>query len=157
MLPEIKMKSLFLWTQSTQDNTMKNIQNLAMLSAVIAFASCNSNKTEPQAEELKTETAMPAADTTNRVATEANPAVAGDEAKQIKVVEGTVKQIINGKDGYTAAILTKDNMTYQVTISHSNLTNHEQYRTFNLNEIVKVSGDYWETGAEKHITVREIQ
>lgn len=138
---------------------MKNIQNLAMLSAVIAFTSCNSNKAEPQAEqEPQTEAIAPSADTTNQVVTqEANPATAVEEVKQTKAIEGTVKQITNGKDGYTATILTKDNSTYQVTISHSNLTDHKQYRTFNLNEIVKVSGEYWKMGEEKHITVREIQ
>lgn len=133
---------------------MKNIQNLAMLSAVIAFASCNSNKPEPQTDtEPQKETITTEMDTAKQAA------AASQQAKpnETLTIEGTVKEIANGKDGYTASILTSDNQTYKATISHSNLKDAKQYRTFNTNEIVKVTGDSWKMGEENHITVREIQ
>jgi len=132
--------------------TMRNtIQSLAMMSAVIAFASCGQKKataTETETE-VKTEQVQvePVKDT-----------VAEQEAPkaETKTVEGTVKEINNGKDGYTAKIETKDKEAYFVTISHSNLTNHEQYKSVKVGEILKVTGDFWKTDSESHITVREI-
>lgn len=131
---------------------MKNtIQNLAMMSAVIAFASCGQKKattTETEGE-VKTEQVQvePVKDT-----------VAEPEAPkaETKTVEGIVKEINNGKDGYTAKIETKDKESYFVTISHSNLTNHEQYKSVKVGETLKVTGDFWKMDTESHITVREI-
>jgi len=123
------------------------IQNLAMLSAVIAFASCNTAKTETKAE-IPTETTVNASDST---------AVEETPKAEIKTVEGKVQEIQKGKDGYTAKIETQDKEVYFVTISHSNLKDHTQYRNANIGEIIKVSGDFWKMENENHITVREIQ
>ncbi|HMI06752.1 MAG TPA: hypothetical protein VK528_04340 [Flavobacterium sp.] len=73
---------------------MKNIQNLAMLSAVIAFASCNSNKAEPQADtDPQKETITTEMDTAKQAG------AANQQAKpnETLTVEGTVKEIANGK------------------------------------------------------------
>lgn len=130
---------------------MKNtIQNLAMMSAVIAFASCTEKKPVVTEEtEAKTEQVqpVPAKDTV--------PAAEAPKA-EIKTAEGVVKEINHGKDGYTAKIETKDKEIYFVTISHSNLTNHEQYKSVKLGETLKVTGDFWKMDTENHITVREI-
>lgn len=124
------------------------VQNLAMLSAVIAFG-CNSNKTESQSEmpadSIKTETDTTAA-ATDAAATTA-----------LKTIEGVVTSTTHGKDGYTATIETKDEGNFQATISRANLKDPKQYRDFNSNEIVKLTGDFWKMGAENQLTVREIQ
>ncbi|HLA54596.1 MAG TPA: hypothetical protein VK623_00725 [Flavobacterium sp.] len=126
-----------------------NIQNLAMLSAVIAFASCESHTkktiTESGTEIVKART--PIEDTINR---ETIPPL------ETKTVEGTVTDINNGKDGYTAKLETKEKEIYAVTISHSNLKNHEQYKTVKIGDQLKVTGDYWKLENENQITVREI-
>ena len=118
-----------------------NIQNLAMLSAVIAF-SCNSNKTGDK-DLRKIETVLAESKATPKPET--------------RIIEGTVKNIFHGKDGYTATIYTKENTTYYATISHSNLKDPAQYRELKPNEVVKLNGDYWKIDDEDQLTVREIQ
>ncbi|MFT3795913.1 hypothetical protein [Flavobacterium sp.] len=127
------------------------VQNLAMLSAVIAFG-CQSKQAEPQAEP---QTEAIAAETDTMV--QQPEAVADKPANDTKTIDGIVKEIANGKDGYTATIETKDQGLFKATISRANLTDAKQYRTFNVSEIVKLSGDYWKMGEEQQLTVREIQ
>lgn len=123
------------------------VQNLAMLSAVIAFG-CHSNKTEPQSE-------MPA---DNVTATDSATATTDAAATtETKTIEGVVTSISHGKDGYTATIETKGEGNFKATISRANLKDPKQYRDFNANEIVKLTGDFWKMGPENQLTVREIQ
>lgn len=124
------------------------VQNLAMLSAVIAFG-CNSNKSEPQPDQMKTES----------VATETDTAVAEpttEQSKEVRTIEGVASATNHGKDGYTVKIETAHDGIFQATVSRANLKDPKQYREFNANEIVKLSGDVWKMGEEKQLTVREI-
>jgi hypothetical protein len=127
-----------------------HIQNLTMLSAVIAFASCNSNKSEtPVATENQMETVV-----------SENDSVAKETPKStadIKTIEGIVKEINFGKDGYTATIETNNQQVYKAVISRANLTDSKQFRDFNNSEIVKLKGDFWKMEGENQLTVREIQ
>lgn len=125
-----------------------HIQNLAMMSAVIAFASCNTAKTEAKPE-TQTETTISE--------TDAATTITEDLKAETQSVEGKVREIQSGKDGYTAKIETADQAIYFVTISHSNLKDHTQYKSVKIGETLKVSGDFWKTDKENHITVREIQ
>lgn len=125
------------------------VQNLALLSAVIAFG-CNSNKTEPQADQTKTESVTTEADAAQ------NESGTNEQTMEVKTIEGVVTATNHGKDGYTATIETKDEGVFQATISRANLKDPKQYRDFNANEIVKLSGDSWKMGANKQLTVREI-
>jgi hypothetical protein len=124
-----------------------NIQNLTALSAVIAFASCESHKqakvNDQGTEIVKLRT--PAKDT-NDVSRQA-----------IKTVSGTVVDINNGKDGYTAKLETTDKKTYFATISHTTLKDHSQYRSVKVGDKLEVTGDYWKLGNEDQITVRELK
>ena len=128
---------------------MNHIQNLALLSAVIAFSSCESHKqktiTESDVEVVKVRT--PTADTINEAA---------DPAMEVKTIEGTVISTNHGKDGYTARLETADKEIYAVTISHSNLKDHAQYKSVKIGEKLKVTGDFWKLQEENQITVREI-
>lgn len=123
---------------------MKNVQNLAMLSAVIAFASCNSAKTDVK-HEVQTETATSEALVTTEI------------PQETKTVEGTVLENQNGKDGYTAKIETVNKEIYYVTVSYSNLKDHTQFKTVKLGDKLKVSGEFWQMEGNNHITVREIR
>ena len=139
----------FMDVNQTQIPMKYHIQNLTLLSAVIAFAGCNSAKTDSKPEtEITTEATVSQTDT---LKTTEEPAV------ETKVVEGTVKEITTGKDGYTAQIEAANKEVYFVTISHSNLKDHTQYKSVKAGETLKVSGDSWKMGDENHITVREIQ
>lgn len=124
-----------------------HIQNLAMMSAVIAFASCNSYNQEQQAEKVTP--------TTTETDTAQAPPIEAP-ANEMKTIEGVVKSMVPGKDGYTAEIETKEGI-YKATISRANLNDPKQYRNFNTSEIVKLSGEFWTMEQEKQLTVREIQ
>lgn len=124
-----------------------NVQNLAMLSAVIAFASCESKKTN--VDETATDTIQ------QEVATDT---IKGNIPESVtKTFEGKVLETNHGKDGYTAKIQTADSKVIFVTISHSNLKDAKQYRDAKIGEPVKVTGEYWKMGEEGHLTVRELQ
>ena len=71
-------------------------------------------------------------------------------------VEGKVIKIETGKDGYTAAIVTKDNQQYFVTISHANMTYHEDYRRVKVGEVITVTGEIWKSDDKTYITVHEM-
>ena len=71
-------------------------------------------------------------------------------------IKGVVKDINNGKDGYTAKLETPDGPIVAVTISRANLTNPKQYRTVNVGEILKVRGESWKLDGQSQITVRQI-
>lgn len=72
-------------------------------------------------------------------------------------ISGIVKSTEKGKDGYTAKIKTDEKQIYFATISIPNLgKNASKYRKFKIGERVSVTGDFWELGSEKRITVRDI-
>src|SRR6187402_2240740 len=105
------------------------VQNLALLSAVIAFG-CNSNKTEPQADQIKTGSVT--------TETDSVPNENAKESMESKTIEGVVTATNHGKDGFTATIETKDEGVFEATVSRANLKDPKQYRDFNSNEIVKL-------------------
>jgi hypothetical protein len=132
-------------------NTVKtNIQNLAMLSAVLTFAGCESHK-QLKVEDSGTEVVKvrtPTEDTINKTLQ--------PQASTIQI-KGKVLEINAGKDGYTAKIETPEKLVYFVTISHSNLKDHSQYKTVKPGDELEVAGDSWKMGEENQITVREIK
>lgn len=121
-----------------------------MLSAVIAFASCESHKktTITESGDAIVKARTPTEDTINKQ--EIPPL-------ETKTVEGIVSEIHSGKDGYTAKIETSDKEVYFVTISHSNLKNPEQYKTVKPGDRLKVTGDFWKMDDDNQITARQIQ
>lgn len=123
-----------------------NLLKIAALTGVIALSSCNKKV------EVKTE----AVDSQEVVATDSIAAPETPEAVT-KTVEGKVVEITNGKDGYTAKLETAEKEHYYVTISHSNLTNHEQYKSVKVGETLKVTGDSWKMEDKNQITVRVIE
>lgn len=76
-------------------------------------------------------------------------------ANETLTVEGKVLSVINGKDGYTAELKTTQGKVFYVTISHSNLSDHAQYRTVSLGDRIKVTGDFWMLENKNQITVRQ--
>ncbi len=108
---------------------------------VAAIAACNETK--------KVNTPEPA------TATPATPAApVAEPEKQIVTVTGKVEEIVNGKDGYTAKIISADG-TYFITASIPNSTDPKNYRKVAVGETVTVKGEQWMQGTEKHIVVRE--
>ncbi|MEO7049465.1 MAG: hypothetical protein ABI091_29445 [Ferruginibacter sp.] len=81
----------------------------------------------------------------------------GSESQETmkEFISGVVNGIQQGKDGYTAKIITASNYIYYVTISPSNLKDPAQYRSVKEGDTMTVKGDQWKKGDENHITVRE--
>lgn len=119
-----------------------HIQNLAMISAVLTFAGCQTNK--------------PGINSEQGYSTEASIPGKSGKKQEIRSVKGIVKKIFYGKDGYVASIQASDNQLYFATISRVNLKDPKQFRNFNVNDPIQVEGDYWEIDDENQITVREI-
>ncbi|MDR6967215.1 hypothetical protein J2X31_001222 [Flavobacterium arsenatis] len=124
----------------------KNILVLVALSGMMTLISCE-KKIEVKTE-IKDNQEVVATDT---IVANETPAV------ETKTVEGKVVEITPGKDGYTAKLETAEKEHYYVTISHSNLTNHEQYKSVNVGETLKVTGDFWKMENDNQITVRVIE
>ncbi|RRJ88878.1 hypothetical protein [Flavobacterium macacae] len=127
---------------------MKKIaKNLVLILAIAGITSCNSNKkatvTEDGTEVVKVR--MP----------DETPESKAEEKDSVATVEGEVKEINQGKDGYTA-ILTTEGGIYYVTISIPNLKDPKQYRVVKIGETIKVSGDSWKMEEDNYITVREL-
>ena len=120
-----------------------NIIVLVAVSGIMALTSCNKKVNETTTIKDSIEVT-----TTEAVKTE-TPAV------EIKTVEGIVKSTNHGKDGFTAELETEDGV-YFVTISHSNLTDHAQYREVKEGDKLKVTGDSWMMDDKNQITVRVI-
>lgn len=117
----------------------------ALFTVLISLMSCM-NKTEEQKEIIKEV----------EVKTDTISAETPKEEVQ-KTVEGVVTNINQGKDGYTATLETSTKEEYFVTISHSNLTNHEQYKSVKVGDNLKVTGDFWKMEDKNQITVRVIE
>lgn len=127
---------------------MKKVyKSLILVVAITAMASCNSNKkatvTEDGTEVVKVRTP------------EATEESKEEEKDSIISVEGEVKEINQGKDGYTAILTTEDGI-YFATISIPNLKDPKQYRAVKIGETIKVKGDYWKMEEDNYITVREL-
>jgi hypothetical protein len=127
---------------------MKKVyRSLILVVAITAMTSCNSNKkatvTENGTEVVKVRTP------------EATEESKEEEKESIISVEGEVKEINQGKDGYTAILTTEDGI-YFATISIPNLKDPKQYRAVKIGERIKVKGDSWKMEEDNYITVREL-
>ena len=92
----------------------------------------------------------------NRKNTELKNELITKNIKNSKSIIGIVKALEYGKDGYTAKVETADRQIYFVTISHSNLKNPNTYIDFNIDQTIKVTGEFWKMGEENQISVNEI-
>ena len=119
-----------------------------MLSAVVTFAACESHK-KVEIKENGTEVVTPRTPEADTIDKQADPPM------ESKSVEGKVQEVNFGKDGYTAKIETDAKETYFVTVSHSNLKDHTQYKEAKVGDKIHVVGDHWKDGEGKdQITVR---
>jgi hypothetical protein len=123
----------------------KKLRNTVVFSVVLLLCSCNSKKEDNEILNDSTKSV------TVNDSIKAKP-----KAEISKSIEGKVEEIVNGKDGYTAKVSTASSEVYFVTVSHSNLTYHEQYKTFKLGEEIKVTGVFWQIENTNQITVRTI-
>ena len=114
---------------------MKTIKLVIILSAIFLLESCNSATNNPET-------------TTQQE----------NETMKNELITGKVQEVQQGKDGYTAKIITADSLVYFATISHANLRdNAAQYRSVTIGETITVAGDIWKMEEETHITVRELK
>lgn len=76
-------------------------------------------------------------------------------AKEMEI-SGLIKGIENGKDGYTATLVTADGKTYQVVISRINLQiSNSKYERYALGDRIWVRGESWKD-AENQIHIKAV-
>jgi len=75
---------------------------------------------------------------------------------KLTTISGTITSIENGKDGYTAVVLTKDGQEYHAVISKINLAKEDTYKRFDAGDAVVLKGESWDSGEEHYLTVREL-
>lgn len=97
---------------------------------------------------------QPASDSATIKETPAKPT---ESEKPVKEITGKVKEVVSGKDGYTAKVVSEDGKVYSATVSHANLKDPSQYKTVKAGDQVTVKGDSWMMGEEEQITVRELR
>ncbi|WP_196891238.1 hypothetical protein [Aureivirga marina] len=76
--------------------------------------------------------------------------------KKADRVYGKVISVKTGKDGYTAIVQTKDNVSYKAIVSISNLGRHGGYEIFEVGNNVAFLGTIWKMENKNKITVRKI-
>jgi hypothetical protein len=85
------------------------------------------------------------------------PAQTVETENPVKEITGKVKEVVSGKDGYTAKVVAADGKVYAVTVSHANLKDPAQYKSVKAGDEITVKGDAWMMGEEEQITVRELR
>ncbi|AWG26738.1 hypothetical protein [Flavobacterium kingsejongi] len=127
----------------------KTIRNSAMATLVVMAVACNpkTNETNDKAVPVNAAEVEQTRDSIRETA---------EEPVETIVIEGAIKSINQGKDGYTAEILTNEKQTYFATISIPNLKDPKQYHAYKVGETVKVKGTVWKMDEENHVKVTEI-
>ena len=114
--------------------------NMLLLWAVInlAYACANEKNNTPSINE----TAQNVANT--------------EKTAETIVINGTVKEITFGKDGYTAQVATEEQGTYDALVSIVNVGGRENYQQCNVGDKVSFKGIPSNLGDAKLLTVKEI-
>lgn len=127
----------------------KTFVKLLALVVAVGLYSCNSNKKAAVKEDGTEVVKIRTPDATE----------AGKEEEKVETVtvQGKVNEINKGKDGYTAILTTEDGKIYYATISIPNLKDPKQYRSVQIGETIKVTGDSWKMENDNYITVRGLE
>ncbi len=123
---------------------MKKTAALTLLAAALAFTACNEKKTDGLNNKAVDKTAV------DNTATAMPEAPEGAEIQHV-TVKGSVLEIKNGKDGYTAKIKDDNGTFYFITVSRANLKDPNMYREIKVNDVIITSGEQWEMNGETHI------
>jgi hypothetical protein len=83
--------------------------------------------------------------------------IQSDEPKAVtRTVSGLVSEVNQGKDGYTAKIITPTNEVVAVTVSRINLKDPKTYKDAKAGDILSVTGEQWSLEGVTQITARKI-
>lgn len=124
------------------------IKIIVPIALIATFTACNETKKVNTPD-------TPAVTTPVTPVAPADTATATEPQKETVTITGKAAEIVNGKDGYTAKIVTADGAVYFITASIPNSKDPKNYRRVAVGETVTVSGEQWMQGTEKHIIVRE--
>ncbi len=115
------------------------IKMLLLLAAINLSYSCSNKKNNnPNANET------------------AQNAVANEGNTETIVINGTVKEIAFGKDGYTAQVATEKEGIYAALVSIVNVGGRENYQQCNVGDKVSFKGIPSNLGDAKQLMVKEI-
>jgi RecJ-like exonuclease len=135
--------------------------SIALLSAVLSLASCDTKKEAAEADSVEGQPAVEAVDTETAPASETDTTAvaAASEHKDGETIEvtGLVKEINKGKDGYTAKLYSESGKLYSATISIPNMKDPKQYRSVNVGDKISVKGEVTNLETEAIIVVRELK
>jgi hypothetical protein len=73
-----------------------------------------------------------------------------------RTVSGLVSEVNQGKDGYTAKIISPTNEVVAVTVSRINLKDPKTYKDAKAGDILSVTGEQWSLEGVTQITARQI-
>jgi hypothetical protein len=113
---------------------IKTLLFLGLMS--LAFACSNPNNNTPKADETA-QTTPPKTD-------------------ESITVNGTVKSVVSGKDGYTAEVQTEADGIYAALVSISNVGGPDNYKSCEVGDKVSFEGKPWLMGDVKQLTVKKI-
>lgn len=126
---------------------MKNVfKTILIVSNILVLSSCNTKSKE---ENVDHNDSINLNSNKDSISTTPKPEVS-------KTIIGKVASIEYGKDGYTAKVVTPNKEEYYVTISHSNLLEHKEYRSFKVDDDINVTGIFWQIENTNQITVKKI-
>jgi hypothetical protein len=136
----------------------KKIIALSVVSA-LALSACTQKKETVTEEPAAVEVVDKTAAHTDSVTTP--PAEAPDQSAQLTegteiTVKGEIREINQGKDGYTAKIKMANGTVYFATISIPNLKDPKQYRKFNVGDVIRVKGKTFKVEEDTMIKVEEL-
>lgn len=119
------------------------IRNGAFVFTIVFFISCNPNKINSEIDKV------------------GKKEYTGETEDPVKLdpisVKGEVQKTNSGKNGYTAELMTKSKMFYQIIISIADMDNSESFKTIKIGDIIKVKGDLWKMGDNNYIKVKELE
>lgn len=132
---------------------MKNLQLTTLAILCYLFVSCGERRPESSDAEKQIDTlsTMVATGSTDIDSTNVLP------PPPLTLVRGTVTNVQNGKDGYTATIKDDTGKLYYATISIPNLKDPKQYRTVKNGDLITVKGESWKSGEELHIKAEVLE
>jgi len=74
-----------------------------------------------------------------------------------KTITGIVQNILPGKDGYTAEVITPNEINYNAVISISNLGSSQNYQRLQPKDVATLTGKYYLVGEQQTLIVNQIE
>ncbi|MGV3459711.1 MAG: hypothetical protein ACO1N9_04560 [Flavobacterium sp.] len=132
---------------------MKNLNCIALALLTMALVSCGDRKSETTNADNHIDTLSTAVATGH---TDIDTTAVERDAVTT-IVKGTVTNVQNGKDGYTATIKDDAGETFHATVSIPNLKDPKQYRAVAVGDVITVKGESWKMDEKMYIKAEVLE